>query len=95
MGELTDNRNNKGTSGEVAVKQTARTASNPFGPWMLPAYERCRQQLMQARMNKKAQPSQANQRMNSQINERRHRQQRANLDADGSSKFVFGSVNTY
>lgn len=45
------------------------TADQPFGPWMLPAHVRRKHQLQQTRMNRRAQPSAANLRLNQQIQE--------------------------
>lgn len=44
-------------------------------------------------MSRKAQPSEANHRLNARINDR-NKQQRANPNADGSATFVLGSKDT-
>lgn len=49
------------------MHQKGGTASQPFGPWMLPAHGRRKQQLAQARMSRRSMPSEANRRLNADI----------------------------
>lgn len=70
------------------------TVDNPFGPWMLPAHERRRLQQLQARMNRKVQPSEANRRLNAQLDKQGSGAPPEAPPSDGSASFVFGSGHT-
>lgn len=69
------------------------TAATPFGPWMLPAHIRRKQQALQARLNRRSFPSEANCRLNAQIEEELRAARHRDPTSDGSPNFVFGTVN--
>lgn len=63
------------------------TPDNPFGPWMLPAYERQRQQLAHARMTRRSTPSAATQQMNRKLDNNRASTRNSDPVVDGSQPF--------
>lgn len=70
---------------------TGGTADQPFGPWMLPAHVRRKQQLAQTRLHRRAQPSEANYRLNAEIETQMQAAKQKHPTSDGSKSFVFGS----
>lgn len=61
---------------------------------MLPAHERRRLKQMQSRMSQKSQPSEANRRLNAQLDKQRKGDPHGDPISVGSQQFVFGSGTT-
>lgn len=80
--------------GTATPKVTQCTVDTPFGPWMLSAYERCRLQQLQTRMNWKSQLSAANRKLNAQLDKQASEHRRAVPKPGGTPPVVFGSSPT-
>lgn len=91
-GQTESSNNTRSFNGKKGTHSKG-SADQPFGPWMLPAYERRRKQLMQTRMNQKVQSSATNKRWNGYFEEREISQGK-NPNTDGSETFVFESEPT-
>lgn len=88
-GRTKSSNNTRSVNGKEGT-QSKGLADQPLGPWMLPAYERHRQQLMQTRMNRRVQ-SLLTKRWNGRSKEREISQKKK-LNTDGCRTFVFGSA---
>lgn len=81
-------------------QEPTSAAAQPFGPWMLPAHVRRHQEQMKASMNRQSIPSEANRRLNAQIEHelRTAKDPRPSPPPDptldGSQDFVFGSAHS-
>lgn len=81
---------------EGHTKKMGSTSANPYGMWMLPAYERHRLQMMQKRMNLKVMPLEANLIQNKELERNRpDPTARATTDptSNGSNEFFFDLGN--